>query len=83
MPDQVLIAASHHDARRWQRQHPDRWNRVVPVSHPWGMLGVPVDRVDITPMADGHRDLLEALEIARRRLLTTTGTDEAIHYLPR
>ena len=83
MSNRVLIAASHPDARRWQQMHPDRWNYLVSVANPDTLLGVDVDRVDITPMADGHRDLLEALEVARRRLLTTTGSDEAIHYLPR
>jgi hypothetical protein len=82
-PDRVLIAANGRDAQRWQRQKPRFWTRVVAVSHPHELRGVDVDRVDVTPMAADHRDVSEALDLARWQLTRTTGSDGAIHYLPR
>lgn len=47
----VLIAATEHDARRWQRSQPDTWDTVISVHSPAGVRGMDLHSVHVTPLA--------------------------------
>lgn len=81
----LLIAASEHDAKDWQRRYPGRWTDACPISDTVtsALEGCRITVADVTPAALASEHLDSVVEVVERNIVRSvpSGARVGVGYL--